>query len=79
MMHVSGAVEENVDGADAVRQRPNGVRGADIERVQFAGQSFELRGIQIRRDDAAALAGKSDSGGAANTSPGRRDECGLSL
>ena len=78
-MDISGAVEEDIDWPDASRQCSDDVRRADIERVQFAGQSFKLRHIEIRRDNAAALAGKSDSGGAANTGPGRRNECGFPL
>lgn len=78
-MHVSGAVEEDVDGSDASCERADSVRGAHIERLQFARQSFEFRGVEIGRNDAAALACKSCGSGAADTGSSRGDECSLPL
>ena len=78
-MDVSGAVEEDVDRSDSSRERADGVRGADVERQQIPRQSFELRGVEIGCNDAAALACKSDGSGAADTGAGRGDECGLPL
>src|ERR1700722_13603747 len=67
VMDKSGTVEEDVDGPDASCEGANGVGGADIERLQFARQSFEFRGVEVSRNDAAALACKRCGSGAADT------------
>ena len=78
-MDVSGAVEQNIDGSNAGGKREDSVGRADIERLQFPRQSIEFPGVKIGRNNAAALTGKSDGGGAADTGSSRGDECGLSL
>ena len=78
-MDVSGAVEEDIDGSDASCERANGVCGADIERLQFARQSFEFRGVEIGRNDAATFARKGYGGGTADPGSGRGDQRSLPL
>ena len=58
MVDEAGAVEENVDRPDLARQRLDRLVRADVELALVGVEAFEAFDVDVRRDDARALARK---------------------
>ena len=83
-VHVAGAVEEDVDGALAVRldrRREHRARVGDVEAARLAAggarQVGEQLVVDVGGDDAGAFANERFGGGAADALAGGGDEGGL--
>src|SRR5215467_13146684 len=84
MVHVAGAVDQDVEGAmlrgDGLRQRIDRGGGAHVElEALFGLEPVELLLLDIGRDHARALGGKSRGDGAADALSGRSHERELAL